>query len=86
MEGKLVKNFPEGNLKAFTLPDPENLLLGITPKQFLPKCLQFWLQRDLWATGEEEWIVQDTHAFEIPLPWEGGRRSPLGKANTYSLS
>lgn len=33
MEVTLVKNFLEGNFKAFTLTDPENLLLGITPKQ-----------------------------------------------------
>lgn len=31
MEVKLVKNFLEGNLKAFTLTDPENLRLG-TPQ------------------------------------------------------
>lgn len=33
MEENLVKTFLEGSLKSFIPTDPENLLLGITPRQ-----------------------------------------------------
>lgn len=91
MEVKLVKNFLEGNLKAFISNDPENLLLGVTPRQRSPWLDFFFFsqvpavlmkERDSWAT-EEERTAQGDQAPAIPLPRGGGRRAPSGEANIH---
>lgn len=78
MKVKLVNTFLEGNLKVLIPTDPENLLLGIPPKQCRP-----WLdfQPSACSSDSREICGRHSrvtdHALVIPCLWGRKRKGTL---------